>query len=301
MRTQLKAFLMFCIYFNVTAFPAQLETVEAYIVFLSRTFSTVQSIKGYVSTVRFYHVLNQYTFPDVSCLQVQLLLKGLKKVLLHTPKQALPITPPILIKIFSVIDLYSPFHVTLWSSYLLAFYLFARKSNLVPVSHVAFNPRLHLQRRDILVCQAGLIVTLKWSKTIQCAERRLTIPVSAFPGSPLCPVWAFQRMCTMVPAPPEAPAFVIYSQGKLVPVIHSQFTQQLRAFLHKTGHNPAAYSGHSFRRGGATWAFQLGVPGELIQLHGDWKSDAYKQYIKTSFGTKLSVTSTFASSIYALT
>ena len=292
---------MFCIYFNLVAFPAQLDPVEAYIVFLSRTFATVQSIKCYVSTIRFYHVLYQFAFPDVSCLQVQLLLKGLKKVLLHTPKQALPITPPILLKIFSLLDLNSPFHVTLWSSYLLAFYLFARKYNLVPISHAAFNPRMHLQRRDILICDTGLIVTLKWSKTIQCAERILTIPVSAFPGSPLCPVWAFQRMCTMVPAPPEAPAIVLYTTGGWVPIIHSQFTQMLRYFLQKAGFNPLVYSGHSFRRGGATWAFQLGVPGELIQLHGDWKSDAYKQYIKASFSTKLSVTSAFSRSIYALT
>jgi hypothetical protein len=41
------------------------------------------------------------------------------------------------------------------------------------------------------------------------------------------------------------------------------------------------YSTHSFRRGGgATWAFSAEVPTELIQLYGDWKSNAYKKYLK---------------------
>lgn len=45
------------------------------------------------------------------------------------------------------------------------------------------------------------------------------------------------------------------------------------------------YTGHSFRRGGATYAFRSGVPGELIQVMGDWKSDAYKRYFDFSFDT----------------
>lgn len=40
-----------------------------------------------------------------------------------------------------------------------------------------------------------------------------------------------------------------------------------------------------FCRGGATYAFRSGVPGELIQVMGDWKSDAYKRYFDFSFDT----------------
>ena len=34
------------------------------------------------------------------------------------------------------------------------------------------------------------------------------------------------------------------------------------------------YAGQSFRRGGASYAFQAGIPIELIKILGDWKSDA---------------------------
>ena len=50
--------------------------------------------------------------------------------------------------------------------------------------------------------------------------------------------------------------------------------------MYEIGLDPNHYSSHSFRRGGATWAFKCGVSAELIQLQGDWKSDAYKLYLK---------------------
>jgi hypothetical protein len=40
-----------------------------------------------------------------------------------------------------------------------------------------------------------------------------------------------------------------------------------------------------------TWAFQCGVPSELIQVQGDWKSDAYKLYLRYGLNDKLQVSS----------
>ena len=39
--------------------------------------------------------------------------------------------------------------------------------------------------------------------------------------------------------------------------------------LARVGHGADLYSSHSFRGGGATYAFESGVPSELIHLHGD--------------------------------
>ena len=55
----------------------------------------------------------------------------------------------------------------------------------------------------------------------------------------------------------------------------------------------ALFTGHSFRRGGATWAFQAGIPGELIQICGDWASDAYKRYLEFSMDDKLNLAAQF--------
>ena len=36
----------------------------------------------------------------------------------------------------------------------------------------------------------------------------------------------------------------------------------------------------AFGAGGATFAFDCGLPAELIKLQGDWRSDAYLVYLE---------------------
>jgi len=52
------------------------------------------------------------------------------------------------------------------------------------------------------------------------------------------------------------------------------------------GLDPNNFSPHSFRHGGATYAFQAGVPEHLTQIHGDWRSDAYKLYLALPLSTR---------------
>lgn len=40
--------------------------------------------------------------------------------------------------------------------------------------------------------------------------------------------------------------------------------------------------------GAASWAFNHSIPGELIQIYGDWASDVYKAYLKFGVQSKLS-------------
>ena len=41
--------------------------------------------------------------------------------------------------------------------------------------------------------------------------------------------------------------------------------------------------------GVASWAFAAEVPTKLIQLYGNWRSDAYKKYLKFNLEDKISV------------
>ena len=78
------------------------------------------------------------------------------------------------------------------------------------------------------------------------------------------------------------------AHGKLEWLTKSNFIHTFRGLLLTAGiPDAAAYTGHSFRRGGASWAFQAGIPGELIQVCGDWASDAYKKYLEFSMQNKL--------------
>ena len=60
---------------------------------------------------------------------------------------------------------------------------------------------------------------------------------------------------------------------------HRVFSAKLRSRLTIADLEATQYSGQSFRRGGATYAFRCGTPVELISLQGDWSSDAVLLYI----------------------
>ena len=299
LRVQWRSFLLFCHYFHIQPIPADLDIICMYVQFLSQTL-TIQSIRNYLNGVKLLHLYVGAPFPHIGSFELTLLLKGLARLNPHTPKQALPITPPILLKLLAHLQLSCPLHASLWSAILLGFFLFARKSNLVPPSPSKFHPLKHLTRGSVAICPAGLLVTLRWSKTIQCGDRVLRIPVVAIPNSPLCPLHAWYNMTSLVPAEDSSPAFIYPSPTGLLTLTYYTFTSNLRKLLQLAGFNPSAYSGHSLRRGGATWAFKSKVPGELIQLHGDWSSDAYLRYLDFSLEGKMTVSSLMKQTILLL-
>ena len=49
------------------------------------------------------------------------------------------------------------------------------------------------------------------------------------------------------------------------------------------------YSWHSFRRGAAVFAFELGLADSAVQLLGDWSSSAFKNYLEFSFMRKVTI------------
>ena len=62
LRTQFKAFFLFCFYFKLTPVPAELTTVCLYVQFLSRTL-TPPSIRNYLSGVKLLHLFSGVDYP----------------------------------------------------------------------------------------------------------------------------------------------------------------------------------------------------------------------------------------------
>ncbi len=90
-------------------------------------------------------------------------------------------------------------------------------------------------------------------------------------------------MCVLVKVGNNSPAFVIPKGSGVIPVTYSQFQNFLRVLILNLGLNPNSFSSHSFRCGSATFAFQSGIPANLIQAQRDWTSETYiMQYISVS-------------------
>ena len=65
------------------------------------------------------------------------------------------------------------------------------------------------------------------------------------------------------------------------------FITKLGLFLSSLGLDHKHYAGRSFRRGGACFAYQSGVPLELIKALNDWRSDTILIYLTMPLTVRL--------------
>lgn len=286
LKIQWESFLCFCIYFKLKYLPVSTDTLQLYAQFLSRSFKSIEGIKNYLSGVKIMHQLLGYEVSQINDYLLNLSLKGISKNLSHIIKHACPITPDILVQIYHVLNMDSPDDITYWCLFLFAFFLLARKSNLVPTSRKDLISPKFLLSRDVLLTDEGLVINMYWSKTIQAGERVLRTPLSFIRKSVLCPVRAYMNMIKVVPRTEDSPLFLLSSKK---PIFYRNFLQRVRQAVSLIGLNKEEFSTHSFRRGFATFAFRLNLPSDLIQLMGDWKSDAYKNYLQYEFSDKLKI------------
>lgn len=87
LRTQFKAFFLFCFYFQFIPVPAQLDTMCLYVQFLSRTL-TLPSIKKYLTGVELLHLFSGADFSFTKDFILALTLRGIARHVFHTPRGA---------------------------------------------------------------------------------------------------------------------------------------------------------------------------------------------------------------------
>ncbi len=212
------------------------------------------------------------------------LLKGARRFLGDPVNPKKPVTPQLLLYIRSRLDLNDPRDRAFWAAALIMFFALLRKSNVFPPSAKGFDARRHLCRKDLTLDRnpsaPGILVTSRWSKTIQFFERRLQTPLPFLPGHPLCPTTAVSACLAALPnQPPDSPAIAFASATGPAPLLYNAFLTRLRQVLRPLPEGAKDYAAHSFRRGGASWALQQGIPGEVIRVMGDWQSLAYLSYL----------------------
>ena len=111
--------------------------------------------------------------------------------------------------------------------YLLCFFSFLRLSNILPHSIRTFDHTRQLARGDFIPSQAGAVVLLKWSKTIQDRKTTQTIPLPHLEASPLCPLSAILAMTHEIVAKANDPLFIVPSPNQ-VPLTDSVARKHLK-------------------------------------------------------------------------
>ena len=294
-------YLKFCYFYDLQPFPASPSTIAAFITLISFSVKSHHTINNYLSALRRLHVfchLDTAAFDDI---HVKLTQKGLEKSMIHIPHRKAPLTPSILLQFLAHLDLRNSAHLALWSAFLVGFFTFFRTANLVPRSFESFSSHHALSRGSVSFTSSGAFLTVTRTKTRQAGDTALIIPVPRIPGSPLCPTFALQCLLRAVPAPDTSPLFTFTSSSSHLACITSKsLNDGIKHLASLISLDPQDFSGHSLRRGGATFAFQCGIPAELIKLQGDWRSDAYMLYLSLPLADRLVLSNLVSEHVQAM-
>ena len=271
--------------------PISQKDLCRYVQYLSDQLRSPQSVLNYVSGLKTLHVLLDLSTTSFSSWELKLMLKGVKRLKQHKVRQAAPMTFDLLKRMSSFVDAANPLHRSCWAAILVSFYCMLRSSNAVPKAKKSFSSEKQLVVADFRLDQHVAVVSLKWSKTIQFAQREVLLPMLANPDPALDPIRALRAVWSPFGTPdPNQQAFAVFRARKTPTVLtYAKLSHQFRKWVSSAGSDPHSFSLHSLRRGAATMAFAAKVPGEVIQSHGDWASDAYLKYISVSLNHRIMV------------
>ena len=278
--SHLRQLSIFCVAFNRPMLPVSRDNFLGFIELMSRT-SGFDHIQHIMSSIKFLHEFTGHQYPG-DTFEFKVLLRGLKRKLAKSPKQALPITPEMLILMYQYVDITKPIELAHWTAFLFAIRLLYRKSSIAPVSIQSFDAKTGLSREKAVLSDGVVLVYQNHSKTNQFMSSTRVTPI--VPGSILAldPVSHYKKLVSENVVPRTCPAFSFLVNRSVKCVTHKSFTKYLKYLLVKIGLNPDNWSGHSFRRGGASLLYRLGIDPLTIQACGDWSSDTFLRYLEVN-------------------
>ena len=190
--SHLRQLSIFCVAFNVSFLPVSRDTLMGFIELMSRTcgFDHVQHI---LSSIKFLHDATGHVYAGNS-FEFTILTRGLKRKLSKTTKQALPITPEMLVLMYQHINIENSSDLAHWTAFLFALRLLYRKSSIAPVSLLSFNPVTGLSRNKAVLAHNVVLVYQNFSKTNQFMATSRTAPL--VPGNirALDPVFNYSKL-----------------------------------------------------------------------------------------------------------
>ena len=295
--SHLRSYIIFTSYFGAQDFPVLQGVLLRFIAFLGRGPYAFRSASNIIGSLRWFaSFLDPPSVITFDSVLVSSSLKGLKAQLSRPVRQKLPFSVDHLAKFFQLLDLADVKQLAGWCAMLLAFFGCFRLSNLVPPSKSKFDPLKHLKRDDIRFDKDFVLIYYKWSKTNQKSNKVAWIPICTVSDARFNLEFYLKKLFGKVKVSNDAPLFSVDSTN-----FHSKFSliRLLDQCVYRAGLPLADFSWHSFRRGAAVFAFELGLADSAVQLLGDWSSPAFKQYLEFAFIRKVAVAEEIAKSFDA--
>ncbi len=252
------------------------DTICAYIEHLVQSFRSAKSVRNYISAIGLLHKFVNKSSENLQSFEVSLMLRAATLSMRAIPvrKAALPMS--VLRDICVLCDNKGLQGLVIKVALLTGFFAFLRASNLCPPSPAKFDHSRHLTRGDIQFASPGILLKLKWSKSLQQAMQPRIIPLTRAHDPIIDVVSSMGRMINHLPAQSTAPLFMLPTGNTLTV---GQLRETFASMLQTLGLSSKQFSLHSLRRGGATASFAAGAKYIDIKRHGAWSSDTFFHYL----------------------
>lgn len=275
----------FCVIFGLEQHiyePVE-EVVVQFVSWLSLT-NSHNSVRSIMSGVKDFWSSRGITVDMAAWPRYYRVMRGLRRLKGGTPNRKRPISPDNLRAFRDHIDLQSNFGAALWACMLVTWWGMFRKSNTTVGNANPMDSSLCIRKSDVVFDLEtwSMTISVRKSKTNQFSERVHKIVIQGMPGNALDPVGAVLHHFAVNDLLVSDPVFSFHEGGVKQPMRHEHLVLATKILTAAIGLDPRVVSGHSFRRGAATYAFQAGVPDILLQYHGDWQSLCYKLYVELS-------------------
>ena len=174
-----------CDYFNFCSLPATQNTLVIYIQFLAQKMCALSTVKNYIASIKTLHNLLEFNTEAFNSIRVKLMWMGLNNAWETIVKRAAPIDPQVLRDIKQELNLNCDKDLVFWLVCLTAFFILARKSNLIPVKD--FDPKKQLAAKHIQFKKNKVQIMLHWSKTCRLHQDPVRYSLHYIQGSQICP------------------------------------------------------------------------------------------------------------------
>ena len=289
-----RAYLFWCGQQGASPLSPSADAVGRFLGWLHRRELSFSVIRGHLSAVRSLHV--DAGLPDPTHdPRLRRALHGAQRTRPAAARpRKLPLTPDLLLLLRPLLDLSVHDNLMVWAALVLGVLGHARIGEITATSgsqmgraplwrHVSFNLTAH-PRSVALYLPSSKTDQLGHGANILVGAADVCGAATA-PTGDLCAatiMWSLLHACGRwwaarghASIPPDAPVFHWLS-GE--PLTRSALTHSLRAHVAQLGLDPAAFSGISLRKGGATAAHAAGLPDATIRAIGRWRSDAHLRY-----------------------
>lgn len=220
---------------------------------------------------------------------VNLMVKGLRRMLNSTVKPKDPLLPTDLIDIFQKVNLSDHKQLSVWIGILICFRTMIRKCHIFPTKEVSDHL---LSRADISWKPWGFELSVPTSKTDQYKQKDFKTPITAS-DSQLCVVRQLKIYWQKGQVGDHLP-IVANLDGS--PIYYDFALKCLKKWCRECKLDKDV-GFHSLRRGAATHMNNLGAGLHDIKVEGDWQCMSVLLYLASSLSHRLSIDRIVASSL----